>query len=84
MLNSVWQVMATIMASKLDSLAGQGYMVIVTFNTAQHSSCHLNVVNRNPWPCGLWRTLYQTLVEQGKMSVCHITSEMGERMEVIL
>ena len=34
-LNSVWQVMAT-MASKLDSLADQGTMAIVTFNTALH------------------------------------------------
>ena len=65
----VWQVMAT-MASKLDSLADQGSMAIVTSNTALH-------MHPLKFPTQFLsskggeqrRILCQTLVEQGKIQV---------------
>eukprot|EP00092_Neocalanus_flemingeri_P032740 GFUD01035611.1.p1 GENE.GFUD01035611.1~~GFUD01035611.1.p1 ORF type:complete len:1789 (+),score=542.00 GFUD01035611.1:574-5367(+) len=92
-LNTVWQVVATLAtASKVDTLSDQGPGAIVTFNTALHllkfPPQFLSVKGGEQKTLTVWSRLYQTLVEQGEMSVNHTTSfivsEMGERMESIL
>jgi ATPase subunit of ABC transporter with duplicated ATPase domains len=80
------------MTSKLDNLADQGPGAIVTFNTALHllkcPAQFLSSKGGEQKTLAVWSTLYQTLVEQGEMSVNHTTSfiasEMGDRMESIL